>query len=901
MADSALLQRLLPHLNEVQTSSRPMEELVEPLRREMEAFGLEEGLENMALDNSSSSSNNNDALAVLRHILHCSLSAIDANEYKQGSDRLLELTAALAAKSLPMAEALASDDVIPWSRRPNDTLRALACRWIGHLFAGLLKTGSKSDDLLDRLSQALLPRFTDKSQAVRQAAIQAAGQALSDTSQDDPDLRQALSWSLQHDPSVTNRWWALQVLPIHGQTVDAVAARVRDLKPKVRIAALEALHGSFAELTADDCADLVLAGWTERCVFPVWSRSFVVQYLTHSDSCADTKEATLSLICKDWMKACGFNPIRLLEKLDVAVHEDECDIVVRALLDANERREQVLEELSPPEIRAFADGIDAASKTIVDQDECAQVFWARAVCQHSKVTDRDAIVSKIAPDLGALCDLVENYTNEIMQAIANDDEEKADDWTTTTVQLIRLMTLVDLEEGSRRHLLRVLKRMLSTVTTPEDLVEVCVQALQQVSDGDFLESVDEIVKELVRLSQVLKDEGLELNHSVRILGILAVVFEVLPMDYWGEIPDFSVHITAGLEHESDLIREAAVGCLGKYGLFSATNAKAHEDRMLSIASDTNETEEIRSQAMLALSDWSMLFEMNLPDFVEQVTTWMARSKSLGMICIASEIASKLLFAGKLRNRSWLASLVALFFDPRLEDDEFDGSDIGSPVRLQQHLSLFFPAFCLLGSSSRDDILGCIGDLLEQTLCAPKKKSRSKPAAVVKMMQYVCSTVEMASAPTPAEGEEEQEPPKAVFWAVVGHQVAAFLVKEHDSLTATQLRAFCKFLGSLEIDLHKEDNRALGSLKEHIDMLVSTITDNNAMKSLEPLVEVLENVEEAADNESETSHDSIVAQMEGIAIDGSPAAKENSFASPTATPMDKAPETSSRKGLQVRNI
>jgi hypothetical protein len=72
---------------------------------------------------------------------------------------------------------------------------------------------------------------------------------------------------LQHDPSVTNRVAALDSIPVTLQTMDVILARVRDVKSKVRVAAVTTLRSKLGDLRqweAEQCAELVEAGLTDR-------------------------------------------------------------------------------------------------------------------------------------------------------------------------------------------------------------------------------------------------------------------------------------------------------------------------------------------------------------------------------------------------------------------------------------------------------------------------------------------------------------------------------------------------------------------------------------------------------------------------------------------------------------
>jgi hypothetical protein len=150
----------------------------------------------------------------------------------------------------------------------------LTCLFIGNLIQHIFQRDSRDtttraiteyNDILDLASQTLLPRFTDKSQQVRSAAIHAGSFFFLDD-KTDPDILTAMLWSLQHDPSVANRQAACLDVPLNLATIDYVISRVRDVNAKVRCAALERLSTAFNSgiLDSQQAVTVILAGWTDR-------------------------------------------------------------------------------------------------------------------------------------------------------------------------------------------------------------------------------------------------------------------------------------------------------------------------------------------------------------------------------------------------------------------------------------------------------------------------------------------------------------------------------------------------------------------------------------------------------------------------------------------------------------
>lgn len=633
---------------------------------------------------------------------------------------------------------------------------------------------------------------------------------------------------------------------------------------------------------------------------------------TTSFSCAATKEAASKMIYLGWIKAVKYNPIDMLRQMDVVLNEDECAKAARVILQAAES-DETLAELSDPEIRAFRQGIAAATMQIRTADQALDaetVFFSRVVCSRavdssSRLTNgqKDAVTNKVVPDIPVLCEVFERHSVLLMQAIDQDETEAEDSLTSICLQLLMLASMADLEEGSRRHFSAVMKRMLGSIATPDDLVEGCLQALKSIHDkeADFVETVTDVVlvlsSNLDQQDEESAEDGLAENHLVRILSVLTIVLETISpkMASNPSVADFAKYIVPAVTHSNALVREAGVSCFGKMGLFTSEGTLLSDFKplMLQVASKEEETIEIRAQAMLALSDWSMLFTSVLQpssvgvtsvSFPHLVQEMMVHSKPAA-VCIAAEVASKLLFSGKVSDSNWLARLVMIFFDSRLtelavdQDEEGDideaVKEVGSPVRLQQILSIFFPAFSVKSKVGQDALMQSILPLLG--LVHEKQRQKKKPRGtkampILKMVEYICSTVDVGRgvAEDALVGERNQpdaamDTAETVAPAVLESstslmasvQIAIFLSKESENLGTTFLRALCKLLGSADLDLEREIPKDLSQLKQLMEDLDEAISDATCVRALTQLIDVLapvEVLEEDEDEESESSEE-----------------------------------------------
>jgi hypothetical protein len=267
---------LLPHYEEYQRSDEPdeiLEQKISDIQREIDQFALSVGLERIALhgDDASVSSEktsqsfDKDLAAAFIFFLDCAFFTESSAGSIDAMENILELTAAVATTLSTEIAGPVMLRALQFTTVLLERIRSMGCKFIGTLTKYLMRNPTRNHDLLDQASQALLPRFTDKSQAVRQAAIE-AGSFFFASDMTDTDILQALVYSVQHDPSVASRVAALQSLPINLETVDVLLSRVRDVKAKVRAAALKVLEEKdvFPILEAEHCAALVESGLTDR-------------------------------------------------------------------------------------------------------------------------------------------------------------------------------------------------------------------------------------------------------------------------------------------------------------------------------------------------------------------------------------------------------------------------------------------------------------------------------------------------------------------------------------------------------------------------------------------------------------------------------------------------------------
>jgi condensin complex subunit 3 len=828
-------------------------------------------------------------------------------ENKDAVDRVLNLVVALSlglclsSKSNYCLQTIL-DRIELFSDCTSEKNRSQACVLLGCFACHIECVKDDVDwknDCLAAIETMLLPRLTDKSQLARQRAIQAtgsmllasttkpsAGQEGHDDDDDDesittPTLLEPLLWSMWHDPSVANRIEAIRAVPIDSaETLNHVITRIRDVKEKVRVAAIEKIQEvpiAFYNtiMTEDHFCEIVKFGLTERCEF--------------------TKCATTELICCKFMKGAKFCPVEMMRLMGATTHEEEAEKALGAVLktarSTTTNRNIILKDLSDPEIRSFDENIN---KSMIKLDkDCIfdeyQIFYTRVACSTAKesseltFTQKEDLMTRTTPDIPTLCDLFQKHLKRLMESIQEQDEESEEQEGFVCMEFLKLAKMADIqEEGSRRYFSNVMTNVLANVETPDELVEECVEALRTTSedDFDFFNAISMIATEINDSSV---DASLEKEKESRVLLLFSIVLENAPsrLSTHDLLDGMTKIILSSVASSKKMVREISIGALGKLGLFSDESTVLSEFKPILLRIAAKDVAlECRGQALLGLSDWALLFSGILKPYqfdsnpegeslsLVLILQEMIEHTNTSMAAIAAEVATKLLFSVQIGENNTscnaneiLAALLVSFLDPNNNpqeniDEDVDIKDVGSPVRLQQLLSLFFPSFSFKSDGCRSALLSSIEKALEAAMLISSGKSKAKKRSLVfplvKVCEYVCSIVMDGGAASKGAAVDENvdnntseiinKENSGLVALSASLQVSRFLVKNGAKLTVTHLRSLCKFIGNQveEIQVDDGDKAQLGKLKDCMEEL-DFLDDSTSLKALRPLTELLSKV------------------------------------------------------------
>jgi len=352
--------------------------------------------------------------------------------------------------------------------------------------------------------------------------------------------------------------------------------------------------------------------------------------------------------------------------------------------------------------------------------------------------------------------------------------------------------------------------------------------------------------------------------------ILSVAFEntMIPIDNEPGSSEFLSLILNCLTNPMKMVRQAASSCLGRYGIICRNFSTIKSDIrpiLWRITENVPENVEVRAQALLGISDLQILF----PDDESSNTLSKFMIEHLspgnnGMKIIVAECCVRCLLAKTISDTKLLALLLLYFFEldgsilPST-DKIVDVTEIGSPERLQQVLSIFFPAYCMGSFENRQMLLSCIKDLLILSTSRSSPKHLQK-LPFAKICDYTWSTValsEQAQAVAISKKEDKlandvtpQITPSSslVHMLCFLKNIMEVLIEKSHEMTVTTMRTISNKLGSFSVNLRaqlqnlKDENPQLldqiSNLKSSLEELEGIIDDHYAERSIEALLLVL---------------------------------------------------------------
>lgn len=663
------------------------------------------------------------------------------------------------------------------------------------------------------------------------------------------------------------------------------------------------------------------------------------------------------MVCTSWIKAAKYNPVTLLQWLNVMDHPTVASTILQIWSEVSNVSPQWFQEDVPEmDQQRFRDGLQnsIAQLTVFDtisnesKGDTEKIFIARNLLQLiTSDYEKDALWSQLIPDIPILCQVLETLSLKLVDLVASQmspDKQNSDEASEHEEQMIFLclellqmasIKTSSMEEGSRRLMGSTIKNLLSNAVTPDDLLEGCLTTLKCLLRSDDYHDSGCIDKGILPVIQHLSDiasssdnELFQIHTSIRIVSLITLTLENRDMTSQPSVEAmecFVNYVRPMMSHENRLLRQAAVRALGLISLVlssSSESALSNDDftsELLGIACNDEEDIEIRVQAMFALTDWVMLqfrysngitnhsvFESlcSQVDELLRVPTQFNQDTT----CCAAEIATKLILALFMDNsadtnedqaariRTWLARLVLLYFDTEkldadgMEDHHDNISQVGHPVRLQQLLSIFFPTLTTTSAMihSGTYFIESITPMLTMSLQLQKKQKSSKSSAEgirwIRSIDFVVSIVSKSREMKSELPQSDQQPDaldvtprvdqdvssenptddkpinektieetitESTPGLIASVQVASFLSENGSIIGVVNRRALCKWISSQSsyLDFDNELWEDLSRFKEILEELVDNdgIDDSSSRRVLEPVLQLLRNVESDIDD------------------------------------------------------
>lgn len=559
------------------------------------------------------------------------------------------------------------------------------------------------------------------------------------------------------------------------------------------------------------------------------------------------------------------------------------------------------------------------------------VLYARTLCDviaASTVLTADkksSLLSDVVPDVTVLGEAIEKHIHKLNGILIDmedlDEEEEPGQIKVHEIEeerevficlnLLKMSKVIDMnEEGTKRYFSNIIHRMLCSPSTHTDVIEGAVLALSESHDNEaaFLLAISEIISNVIEIDVtdsgelVAQTGSVHINSEVRKeqylrgIEILSVALEKTSrrMSSNPILLNMSSTILTAITDISlgPLVREAGVSCLGRFVILleESTIIDTYKPILMEIAFGEEEKIEIRAQAILALCDLASMFQrimapITLGNVSDQevslsalLVKMMSHSKK-SLALVAAECAAKLHFTGKMHDGRIVAMLLVMYFDKSFADstnvEDNSAKDVGSPTRLLQLLTVFFPAYSLSCDIARETLKFSFKPLLsivnERTNVKVKgRKNITWPIA--KMIEYACETLEHGYDTVQKNGHEKGESfvkdESPILAAVMG--ICNFINEEIDDISTTFLRALCKILSKSYIDVESENLKSLRLLKQALEEMAMNVTDETAINYAETLLGILDDVRSDADVDEEsemTDTESVVEQeTRDVAVD-----------------------------------
>ena len=466
----------------------------------------------------------------------------------------------------------------------------------------------------------LSPSLPPQVALVREYAVLALERLVDVTTKDDQVLAESLRL-LQSDPSAPVRRAVLSILGVTRHTLAAVIGACRDVDAATRRAALEKLtEGSrITHLNIDQRVLLVRGGL--------------------NDPSDDVKAATEKMVLA-WLAQCDFDPIELLELLDVEMEPvaatEALDVVFRIGGAGGAVAPYALGDYGPD---AVLKGLSAEDRGLLKEAASYEIdptelgdtsafYWRARVDFVKRMHDLGRAsaeaLDELQPPLKPFCEIIEKHGRE------EGADEGNSEGAFVVLQLLKMVKLLDVsEEAGLRSLKELVTNLLLWPDLPDALVPSACEAAQHActaSDDpsrDFVLWATETMADIRDHDMMDKTVGSEADAAAAAAGADGNDNDV---DAW-RLPRCLAISTTLLQHTKrwlrddpavgallettilpamalpdEATREVAVRCIGLYCLLDPTGEQARCMVPVLMSTLFHDADEVRTTCLKAVFD-----------------------------------------------------------------------------------------------------------------------------------------------------------------------------------------------------------------------------------------------------------------------------------------------------------
>ncbi len=636
----------------------------------------------------------------------------------------------------------------------NKVVRQRGCQLIAAVMDLQGEDATVSDALFQHLEEVLLPRLRDKIPAVRRQAI-AATRRLQTGDGGEDRVWEELLRLMRCDPSADVRRAAMTSILVTKDALPHLVHRCRDTSPAVREAAYMTLSDKVDQSFLSPRQRCQILGWglrdqstsvsnaARRMLCGSWVHSVggnVSRVIDLVDPLEDENvadEAAAVLVSAGWQATFahmegkpppfGLSP------------EESCT------LRSGTRPGCVtlLTSLSPSVTLLVVAQVEA----LLDIVQSYGGTTSKSVCGLMSPAEREESLEAILPETADLCSLIERAS--CLPGLEDQPE------TLYILRLLlRLCRCCDgVDEGGRQRMRLALGTILRDPNSPNDLMEESLRCLASINPvkSDFIRLVAEMMSDVVEeedaddITEAGDGEPLDpdeqeerrVMRQIRALELCSLLLDQTerPLASDATLKSMESTILPAIGSPYGIAREIGVTCLGKYCLLGIEAALRHRDLLIHVSEAKDDDTGVRACALQSVMDLCLLYGeafLKLEDNrVINLIEEALRPKFLSLngdewpqalSAVAAEGAAKLLFCRCIAAErtpltrigcTLMGLLLAAFFargscaDPKtlsllmgegesgeqsLDEDGPIASQLGSPVRLHQLLSIFFPCF-----------------------------------------------------------------------------------------------------------------------------------------------------------------------------------------------------------------